>query len=170
MLTNVGENIRQAIEALPKIGEIKNFVEIEVTPEGLQIQLIDASATSDSAIFFDIGSSRLKPMTSLILAAISHELGSLSNNIVIEGHTDSRGYRNKKEYTNWELSADRANSARRLMEVSGLRTGQILSIRGYADKKLKFKDNSEDARNRRVTIIVLNQEFKRHFDEIVAEG
>jgi chemotaxis protein MotB len=170
MLTNVGENISQAIEALPKIGEIKNFVEIEVTPEGLQIQLIDASATSDSAIFFDIGSSRLKPMTSLILAAISHELGSLSNNIVIEGHTDSRGYRNKKEYTNWELSADRANSARRLMEVSGLRTGQILSIRGYADKKLKFKDNSEDARNRRVTIIVLNQEFKRHFDEIVAEG
>jgi len=168
-LASVGEKVREAIEKLPEIEGMKEFVEIEVTPEGLRIQLIDASANSDSAIFFDLGSARLKPMASLILAAIASELGKQPNRIVVEGHTDSKGYKYSRDYTNWELSADRANSARRLMEGSGIKKGQIAQVRGYADTKLKVKDDPEDARNRRVTIIVRNEEFERHFDELAEE-
>jgi chemotaxis protein MotB len=168
-LTYVGETIRKTLETMPEMDNIKDYIEIEVTPEGLRIQLIDASATSDSAIFFDLGKATLKPMTSLILAAIAAELGQLKNHIVIEGHTDARPFRSRKEYSNWELSADRANSARRLMEKSGLNEGQVLSIRGYADKKLKVSENPQDPQNRRVTIIVLNEEFEKHFQEIARD-
>jgi len=169
-LTEVGEQIRKAIEAVPKIGDMKDQVEIEVTPEGLRIHLIDASLVSDSSLFFDLGSARLKPMASLILTAIATELGKLPNHIVIEGHTDSKGFRNRKNYSNWELSADRANSARRLMEKEGLKPGQVTAIRGYADKDLKYPDHPEDPRNRRVTIIVHNEEFERHVDELTGDS
>ncbi len=170
VLTEVGANLKKAIEEMPDIGDMKNYIEFEVTSEGLMIQLIDASTASDSAIFFDPGSSHLKPMASLILAAISVELAKLPQNIVVEGHTDSSPIRGKKDYTNWELSADRANSARRLLELSGIRPGQIVTVRGYADNKLKVFDNPEDPGNRRVTIIVLNQEFQKHLDDISVES
>ncbi len=169
-LTEVGEQIRKAIEEVPKIGDMKDQVEIEVTPEGLRIHLIDASLVSDSSLFFDLGSARLKPMASLILSAIATELGKLPNHIVIEGHTDSKGFRNHKNYSNWELSADRANSARRLMEKKGLEPGQVTAIRGYADKDLKYPDHPEDPRNRRVTIIVENEDFERHIDELAGKS
>jgi chemotaxis protein MotB len=170
MLSNAGNNVRQAIEKLPEIGKMKDFVEIEVTPEGLMIQLIDASKVDDSAVFFDKGSSHLKPLASLILAAIAAELGQLPSHIVIEGHTDAIAYRGKKEYSNWELSADRANSARRLMENSGLRENQVVAVRGFAANKPKIKDNPEDPENRRVTIIVLNEEFEKHLRDISVES
>jgi len=163
---HVGNQIRQALENIPDVGGMKDFVEIEVTPEGLRIHLIDASSSSDSTSFFDIGSARLKPMASLILAAISRELGKLPNHIIIEGHTDAKPYTGRRDYSNWELSADRANSARRLMEKSGMENDMIVGIRGFADKKLKLPEKPEDPRNRRITIIVQNQEFERHFQDI----
>ena len=170
VLSNVGTNLKEAIAKMPDIGDMKNYIEFEMTSEGLMIQLIDASTASDSAIFFDKGSAHLKPMASLILAAISVELAKLPQNIIVEGHTDSSPIRGRKDYTNWELSADRANSARRLMELSGIRPGQIVTVRGYADNKLKVVDNPEDPGNRRVTIIVLNQEFQKHIDDISVES
>lgn len=169
-LASVGEQIKKAIEEVPKIGDMKDQIEIEVTPEGLRIQLIDASLISDSSMFFDLGSATLKPMASLVLRAIASELGKLPNHITVEGHTDSKGFRSKRNYSNWELSADRANSARRLMEHSGLKDGQISGIRGYADKKLKYPDKPEDPRNRRITIIVRNEEFEKHVDEITGKS
>lgn len=170
ILSNVGANLKKAIEEMPDIGEMKNYIEFEMTSEGLMIQLIDASTASDSAIFFDPGSSHLKPMASLILAAIAVELAKLPQNIVIEGHTDSSPIRGRKDYSNWELSADRANSARRLLELSGIRPGQIVTVRGYADNKLKVLDNPEDPGNRRVTIIVLNEVFQKHLKDISVES
>ena len=166
--SHVGNQIRAALENIPEIGGMKDFVEIEVTPEGLRIHLIDASSMADSNSFFDIGSARLKPMASLVLAAIAKELGRLPNHIIIEGHTDAKPYTARREYSNWELSADRANSARRLMEKSGLDKNQITGIRGFADKKLKLPDKPDDPRNRRITIIVQNQEFERHFQDITS--
>ncbi len=170
VLSNVGMNLKKAIEEMPDIGEMKNYIEFEVTSEGLMIQLIDATTASDSAIFFDKGSSHLKPMASLILAAIAVELAKLPQNIVVEGHTDSTPIRGRENYTNWELSADRANSARRLLELSGIRPGQIVTVRGYADNKLKVLDNPEDPGNRRVTIIVLSEEFQKHLKDISVES
>jgi chemotaxis protein MotB len=89
-----------------------------------------------------------------VLQLIARELGELKNSIVIEGHTDSRPYAVTDIYSNWELSADRANAARRVMERSGLHGGQVRGVRGYADRQLRVGEAPLDPRNRRVSVIV----------------
>jgi chemotaxis protein MotB len=165
-LSATGEKIRETINQSSEIGKLANFVEIEMVPEGLRIQLIDASASSDSSIFFDLGSAVLKSRTRLLLSSIASELGTLPNHIIIEGHTDSRPFTGEREYSNWELSADRANSARRFMEESGLHKDQVTEIRGNADMKLKLPSDPEDPRNRRVAIIVLSDEYENRFKDV----
>jgi chemotaxis protein MotB len=165
LLLDAGERISSAIDNIPELRGLKEFVEIEMTPEGLRIQLID-SDKKEGANFFDLGSAELKPTTSLLLTAIASELGKLPNYIVVEGHTDSKPYMGLDDYSNWELSADRANSARKLMESAGLQAGQIVEIRGNADRRPKFSDNPQDPRNRRVAIIVLNEDAADRYLEI----
>ncbi len=157
MMLNVAKRIRQAIENIPELRGLKDFIEIEITPEGLRIQLIEGGDEAKSN-FFAIGSAELKPRTAMLLASIAKELGQLPNYIIIEGHTDSKPYSGKEDYTNWELSADRANSARKLMEEMGLHYGQVVEIRGLADRMPRLPDNPADPRNRRVAIILLNDE------------
>jgi chemotaxis protein MotB len=164
-LCNMGEKITEAINESADMAKLKEFVEIEMIDEGLRIQLIDASASGDSSIFFDQGSSELKPKTIELLATIAKELGQLPNHVVIEGHTDAKPM-NRNNYTNWELSADRANSARRLMESVGLKSEQILEIRGNADTYPRFPSDPDDPRNRRVAIIVLNEAYEDKFKEV----
>jgi chemotaxis protein MotB len=96
---------------------------------------------------------------------IARELGKLENRIVIEGHTDQSGS-NDGEYSNWELSADRANAARQLMEVSGLNTGQVREVRGYADRFPMMTDQPQDPRNRRVSLIVLYKAREKMYEQI----
>jgi chemotaxis protein MotB len=105
-------------------------------------------------VFFDIGTATLKPGAVDILATIAERIGTLPNKVIIEGHTDSRQYLTVIGYTNFELSADRANSARRVLATHGLRPGQITNVRGYADSKLRKKDDPFDATNRRISIII----------------
>jgi len=162
MLLTTGKKISDALDNVPELHGFKEFVEIEMTPEGLRIQLID-SHKGDSSNFFDLGSARLKAGASLLLSAIASELGKLPNFIVIEGHTDSKPYSGTYGYSNWELSADRANSARKLMESAGLRFGQIVEIRGDADRLPKIPDAPTDPRNRRVAIIVLNEDATQRY-------
>ena len=162
-LTNTAQNIRNAIDQMPEIGKLKDFIDIELIPEGLRIELAEVSTNPDSTNFFNMGSSKLKPISQLILTAISKELRLLPNRIVLEGHTDRTPFTSKADYTNWELSADRANSARRYMEDAGLREGQVVEIRGYADKYLKFPKKPNDPRNRRVAIIVLHEELTQRY-------
>jgi len=169
-LSTAGDKIRETISQSTEMAKLKDFVEIQMTDEGLRIQLIDASANSDSAIFFDIASPILKPKAIQLLTAISQELGGLPNRIVIEGHTDARPFHSSNDYSNWELSADRANSARRLMESSGLKAKQVLQIRGEADTQLRYASNPEDPRNRRVDIIVLNEAYEEQFKNIDIGG
>ncbi|MBN2226054.1 MAG: OmpA family protein [candidate division Zixibacteria bacterium] len=162
-LTQTAQKIRDAIDQMPEIGKLKDFVDVELIPEGLRIELAEVSTNPDSTNFFDMGSSRLKPISQLILTAISKELRLLPNRIVLEGHTDRTPFTSKTGMTNWELSADRANSARRYMENAGLRDGQVVEIRGYADKYLKFPDKPNDPRNRRIAIIVLHEELTQRY-------
>jgi chemotaxis protein MotB len=164
-LSEAGKKIKKTIRESSEIAKLKDFVEVEMTPEGLRIQLIDASDNSDSSIFFDLGSAKLKPKTALLLSAIAGELGKLPNHIMIEGHTDARPMASSS-YTNWELSADRANSARRQMEISGLQSNQVVEIRGDADVNLRIPTAPEDPRNRRVAIIVLDEAHDPKFKEI----
>jgi chemotaxis protein MotB len=134
---------------------LRDQVEFTITPEGLRIDLMD----KEDSTFFDSGSAALHGETEHILGVIAHELGSLDHQVDIEGHTDSRGYASTEKYSNWELSADRANAARRVMERGGLRADQVTSVRGLADRQLRFPD-PYDARNRRVSILVKNPLLK----------
>jgi chemotaxis protein MotB len=134
---------------------LRDQVEFTITPEGLRIDLMD----KEDSTFFDSGSAALHGETEHILGVIAHELGSLDHQVDIEGHTDSRGYASTEKYSNWELSADRANAARRVMERGGLRADQVRSVRGLADRQLRFPD-PYDARNRRVSILVKNPLLK----------
>lgn len=120
-----------------------------VTGEGLRIELLE----TDKGIFFENGQPHPTPGGADLLTQLAKELGKLSNSIFIEGHTDSKPFDNGP-YTNWELSADRANAARKLMEENGLRPNQVTQIRGYADQLLRVPERPEDPSNRRISIIV----------------
>ncbi len=150
ILEEIRDQIRQAISAVPDIQELAGQVKMDVIDEGLRIELTESSNT----YFFDVGTAKLKPQAAKILDLIAETVGKLPNQIAVEGHTDSRPYSSSRGYTNWELSVDRANSARRVLESGGLRPKQIDEIRGYADSKLKNVENPYDVTNRRVSIII----------------
>jgi chemotaxis protein MotB len=142
--------LKEMVARRPEFKVLKDSIEIQMTDDGLRIELIEKS----NSLFFDSGSATLKPQTVTLLAAIAAELGTLDDTIVLEGHTDSRKFSiNGGAYTNWELSADRANAARRVME-GNLPPGRINAVRGYADTRLRFSNDPFDPRNRRVSIIV----------------
>jgi chemotaxis protein MotB len=144
-------NIYDQLKKQKEFDRLKNNVRLEMTTEGLRITL---NESEDGAAFFEPGSAKLLQKSAIILMTISRELGKLSNRIALEGHTDASGG-DRGEYTNWELSADRANAARRLMEVSGLKPDQVLEVRGFADQFPMMVAHPNDPRNRRVTIVVL---------------
>jgi chemotaxis protein MotB len=149
-LEKAAEKIRAALDKMPELKELAGQIQITATPEGLRIELIE----SNSATFFDSASAVLKPTTERILAVIARELGNLGRPVVVEGHTDSRVFTNGDRYTNWELSADRANAARRQMERAGLPAKLVRAVRGFADTQLANPKDSLDPKNRRVSILV----------------
>lgn len=141
---------------------LKKNVKIQFTSEGLRIIL---NESENSPAFFEPGSAKLLQKSAVILITIARELGQLDNRIVIEGHTDAN-YTGGRDYTNWELSVDRANSARQLVEVSGMQPGQIREVRGYADRFPMIVDNANDTRNRRVTLLVLYRSSESTYDQL----
>ena len=148
-LRQEGDRLMQMIAAIPDLNKFKDQIEIKITKDGLRIELIEQA----EGLFFDIGSARLKLDAMQLLRLIASRIGTFPNDVVIEGHTDSRPY-TRAGYNNWDLSTDRANSARRVLEESGIRERQITSINGYADRRLKNPDKPLDYSNRRVTILV----------------
>ena len=148
------EKLEQEIQARKELVKLSKQIEITVTPEGLRIELIE----DKNGTFFQSGSARLSNNGQELLALLAGELKTLPNNLLIEGHTDATQYSSDASYTNWELSADRANSARRLLQQDGVRSDQVTQVRGYADQLLRVKDNPLDPSNRRISILVKNQE------------
>jgi len=148
-LRQEGDRLMQMIAAIPDLKKFKDQIEIKITKDGLRIELIEQA----EGLFFDIGSARLKPDAMQLLRLIASRIGTFPNDVVIEGHTDSRPY-TRSGYNNWDLSTDRANSARRVIEEGGIRERQITSVNGYADRRLKNPDKPLDYANRRVTILV----------------
>jgi len=161
-LTLAAKQILEELEKQQEFQRLKKNVKLQMTSEGLRIIL---NESENSPAFFEPGSAKLLQKSAIILVTIARELGKLDNRIVIEGHTDASGS-DKAEYSNWELSADRANSARQLMEVSGLDKGQVREVRGYADKFPMIIDHPNDPRNRRVSLIVLYQSREAAYDQI----
>jgi chemotaxis protein MotB len=149
-LEETADRIRALLAQAPDLKNLEKQIEIQITRDGLRIELLDGDQTT----FFASGSSALAPGTEHVLSLIARELGKLRNSMVIEGHTDSRPYSTKDVYSNWELSADRANAARRIMERNGVHAEQVRGVRGYADRNLRAKDAPLDPRNRRVSVVV----------------
>jgi chemotaxis protein MotB len=150
-LKKMGENLAQELAKSPEFEGIMKQIKITIVQEGLRIEI----AESSNDAFFEIGTPVLKPNMVHLLEAIAGRLKQLSNKIIVEGHTDSRPYAgNSQNYTNYELSADRANGARRALNIGGMQDNQIEEIRGYADSHLKNLEDPLDAMNRRISIIV----------------
>ncbi len=126
---------------------------MSVTGEGLRVELLE----SEKGIFFDSGSGNPSEVGEELIAKLAEQLVKLPNQLLIEGHTDARPFNKRKDYTNWELSVDRANAARRIIEAHGARPDQIVQVRGFADQNLRNRDNPEDASNRRISVIVRYQ-------------
>ena len=161
-LTIAAKKITNELQKQAIFQKLKKNIKIELTSEGLRIVL---NESEDSPAFFEPGSSKLLQKSARILMVIAKELGNLQNHIVIEGHTDA-SYGGSKEYTNWELSADRANSARQLMEVSGLYSGQVREVRGFADRFPMIVENPADDRNRRISLVVLYLSKESKYDQV----
>lgn len=140
------------IQAKKELQKLAKQIEITITPEGLRIELLEGK----DGTFYQSGSARLSPSGQELLALLAAELKTLPNHLLIEGHTDARPYSKDANYSNWELSADRANAARRLLQEDGVRSNQVTQVRGYADQLLRVKSNPYDPSNRRVTILVQN--------------
>jgi chemotaxis protein MotB len=104
------------------------------------------------------------------LVALAQELGKLPNKISIEGHTDAKPFAKAGNYGNWELSADRANAARRLMQENGVNLDQVVQIRGYADQQLRKRESPEDPSNRRISLIVQYMPSGNEAEEASGEG
>ena len=150
-LEEMGKDIVEQLTNDNEFKSIVNQIEINITDEGLLIEIME----SQKDAFFDIGTSTLKKKSEDLLIAIGRQLSQINNRIIIEGHTDSRQFPgNGMGYTNYELSADRANAARRALLKGGLESSQIEEIRGYADNRLRVPDNPYSAANRRISIIV----------------
>jgi chemotaxis protein MotB len=142
--------LQQAIRQMSDFEKLKSHIEMTVTAEGLRIELTESA----SGTFFDSGRPDLNRDGSQLLVTLAQELGKLPNKLSIEGHTDATPYAASANYGNWELSTDRANAARRLMQGNGIRPDQVMQVRGFADQRLRKPTEPLDPANRRISLIV----------------
>lgn len=149
-MSQLKAELEKAIEKMPNFEKFKSQVEMTITPEGLRIELLD----TDAGAFFDLGSPDLNASGTDLLSLLAAQLGKIPNKISIEGHTDSKPYSGGGPYGNWELSVDRANAARRLMQENGVGEKQISQVRGYADQRLRTPNDPLNPANRRISVIV----------------
>jgi chemotaxis protein MotB len=153
---NVGDvekQIQAALHRMPEFSKIRNNVQLSMTGEGLRIDLLE----TEQGLFFVTGSASPTPAGERLLESLAVEIRKMPNAVVIEGHTDARPFRHTGAagvYGNWELSTDRANAARRLLQKYGLNAKQVVAVRGYADQKLLDAREPESAKNRRISLVV----------------
>ncbi|WP_298448395.1 flagellar motor protein MotB [uncultured Marinobacter sp.] len=147
------QELKQRIEENETLKEFKDQLLIDITDEGLRIQIVDRSGRP----MFDSGRAELKYYSQEILFELAKTLGAVDNKLSITGHTDATPFGGRPGYTNWELSADRANTARRALVAGGVRAQQIARVVGLSDSVLFDQDEPTAPINRRISIIVLNK-------------
>ena len=149
------KKILNLIASNPQLAEFGSQIQMETTPDGLHIQIVD----EQNRPMFDAGSATVKPYMRDILRAIGSALGDVENAIALAGHTDatpySSGYRG---YSNWELSADRANASRRELTAGGMPDNKLLRVEGLSSSQLRLPDQPQDPANRRISLVVLTRE------------
>jgi chemotaxis protein MotB len=149
-LEKLKDQLEKAIRKLPRFQSLKDQITINTTSEGLRIELMETA----KGLFFRSGSPTPTQEGIGLLQLLAGQLGTIPDRIVIEGHTDSAPFAGTGTYSNWDLSSDRANEARRIMQAGGLHETQVISVRGFADQQLRNPANPEDPSNRRITVIV----------------
>jgi chemotaxis protein MotB len=143
------DKLEQQMKKSPQFEKLKDYVQMTVTGEGLRIEMLE----SEKGRFFENGEPLPTETGKALLVLLANEVSKMPNALLIEGHTDSTPY-DSPAYSNWELSTDRANAARRIMQENGVRGNQIGQVRGFADQQLRLPAKPEDPSNRRISIIV----------------
>lgn len=153
-LQTLKNKIEDQINTDQSLNQYKNQIKLDITSEGLRIQIVD----DKNRPMFNLASSQLQPYTRKILSEITKSLNDVSNNISIAGHTDAHAYAGgEKGYSNWDLSADRANAARRAMVEAGLLDNKVLRVVGLGSTAMFNENDPLDPMNRRISIVVMNK-------------
>lgn len=153
-LESLMEELRKAISESQALEPFKDQLLLDITPEGLRIQIVD----EQNRPMFDLGSSALKNYTDAILRELARYLNTVPNRLSLSGHTDMKPWMGRRDYSNWELSADRANAARRALIAGGLDASKVARVVGLSSSVLFDKANPENPINRRISIIVMTKQ------------
>lgn len=148
------KKLEQAIESNPTLKEFKKQLLVDITTEGLRVQIVD----DQNRPMFELAKSNLQPYTQKILKEIGHVLNDVDNRISLSGHTDAAAYPNKdRAYSNWELSADRANASRRELIQGGMKPEKLVKVVGLSSAALLDQSNPLNPINRRISIVIMNK-------------
>ena len=147
------KTLETRIEQDPNLRKYRDQIIMDVTKDGLQIQIVDAK----SRPMFDSGSDEIKPYMNEILHALAGTISSVPNGLSITGHTDAEAFTERSDYSNWELSADRANAARRALLKNGVADKQLAQVVGLASSMLYDKNDPKNPINRRISILVMSE-------------
>ncbi len=154
-LDELEANIRNLIESKPELAAFKDQIQLQKTPDGLSVLIID----DQNRPMFDTGSALVKPHMRDILQTIGKAMGKVENRITLSGHTDATPYGNgDRGYSNWELSADRANATRRELVAGGLPDDKLVRVEGLASSRLLHPGRPTDPANRRISIVIMTRE------------
>ena len=157
-LSQLKQRFEGALDSNPRLGPVREQIRLEMTAEGLRIQVVD----DQNRPMFDTGSARLKDYTREILREVANVLNGAENRIVLSGHTDATPYSGGvRSYSNWELSADRANASRRELVAAGLTDDKVLRVVGLAASVPLGADDPFHPSNRRISILVLNKQAEQ---------
>lgn len=151
------QELQNKVEQSPELQKFKDQILFEITQDGLRIQIVD----NENRPMFDLGSARLKPYFEDILLAMADTIKTVPNKISVSGHTDAKPYAGTGEFGNWELSANRANAARRALVAGGYPDGQVARVVGYASSSLFDREHPLNPVNRRIDIVVLTKKAQR---------
>lgn len=154
-LENIQEAIEEAMQNNPELADLSENLLVDMTEEGLRIQVVD----SEGKPMFPSGSARMFPRTKILMEQVGKIIETVQNEISIRGHTDSVPYGANAEYTNWELSSDRANASRRVLKNTGIPSDRLNNVVGKADTEHLLPEDPTNARNRRISIILLREEL-----------
>ncbi len=152
-MSHIQSEIERALRAAPEFERIRKNIVLSVTGEGLRIELLE----SEQGMFFVNGSPEPTEEGKTLLKLLAAEIARMPNAVIIEGHTDAHPFRNAAQaaaYGNWELSTERANAARRLLSSYGVRPGQVMEVRGFAERRPMDAANPNGVRNRRISLVV----------------
>jgi chemotaxis protein MotB len=165
-LESLKRRVEDVLAASPKLAAMKSQIRLEMTPDGLRIQIVD----EQNRPMFDSGSAVVKPYMRELLREIGSVLAEVPNHLKLEGHTDAQPFgTGERGYSNWELSSDRANASRRELNAGGLPEDRVLLVQGHASSLLFDNSDPQGAVNRRISITVMNREAEDRVLRTVVE-